>query len=180
MRNRKKGSLELSINAIVVLVLAITMLGLGIAFTKGKFSELGSRIEIPEPDLPATADDPISLPANEIKVSTKKDTVFTINVYNDGLLPPTVSPDIECDCTTDTTAYLTLDTDGGTNPTEVLSVAGQSVPNGADAGFKIIVPQLDVAADGWAPGISVCVCTIQVLETGGGVAASKQINFKVT
>ena len=37
----RKGSLQLSVNAIVVLVLAITMLGMGLAFTKGKFAELG-------------------------------------------------------------------------------------------------------------------------------------------
>ena len=35
----KKGSLELSINAIVILILAITMLGLGLAFMKGIFGK---------------------------------------------------------------------------------------------------------------------------------------------
>ena len=34
----KKGSLELSINAIVILIMAITMLGLGLGFMKGLFS----------------------------------------------------------------------------------------------------------------------------------------------
>jgi len=33
----KKGSLELSINAIVIIILAITMLGLGLAFMRGVF-----------------------------------------------------------------------------------------------------------------------------------------------
>ena len=39
-RVNKKGALELSINAIVVLILAITILGLGIAFIKGQFGSL--------------------------------------------------------------------------------------------------------------------------------------------
>ena len=40
MRMHKKGALELSINAIVVLILAITILGLGIAFIRGQFGAL--------------------------------------------------------------------------------------------------------------------------------------------
>ncbi len=40
MRWSKKAALELSINAIVVLILAITILGLGIAFIRGQFGAL--------------------------------------------------------------------------------------------------------------------------------------------
>jgi len=36
-KNQKKGSLQLSINAIVILILAITLLGLGLGFIKGMF-----------------------------------------------------------------------------------------------------------------------------------------------
>lgn len=36
-KENKKGALQLSINAIVILILAITMLGLGLAFIKGLF-----------------------------------------------------------------------------------------------------------------------------------------------
>ena len=79
----KKASLQLSVNAIVVLVLAITMLGLGLAFTKSKFSELGEKIEVPEPNYPATPDDPIVLAVNEIGVKSSKDAVFTANFYNE-------------------------------------------------------------------------------------------------
>ncbi|RMF07350.1 hypothetical protein D6764_00030 [Candidatus Woesearchaeota archaeon] len=80
----RKGSLQLSVNAIVVLVLAITMLGMGLAFTKGKFAELGERIEVPEPDYPATQDDPIVLPVNEIKLKSGKQGGFSVNFYNEG------------------------------------------------------------------------------------------------
>ena len=80
----RKGSLQLSVNAIVVLVLAITMLGLGLAFTKGKFSELGERIEIPEPDYPATEAKPIVLSVNEIQLKQGKAGGFSVNYYNSG------------------------------------------------------------------------------------------------
>ena len=72
MYRRKKASLSLSVNAIVILVLAITMLGLGLAFTKGMFAKLKGRLEIPPPDIPATEDDPIVLPADEIEVVDRK------------------------------------------------------------------------------------------------------------
>jgi hypothetical protein len=41
----KRGSLQLSINAIVVLILAITMLGLGLAFMRSSFFEVISQFE---------------------------------------------------------------------------------------------------------------------------------------
>ncbi len=42
---RKKGSLELSVNAIVVIVIAITMLGLGLGFLRGIFSNSLGKVE---------------------------------------------------------------------------------------------------------------------------------------
>jgi hypothetical protein len=45
MRNKKKGSLSLSINAIVVLILAITMLGLGLTFMTNIFGKSTEEFE---------------------------------------------------------------------------------------------------------------------------------------
>ena len=42
---KRKGSLQLSINAIVILILAITILGLGLGFIKKQFGALGSQFE---------------------------------------------------------------------------------------------------------------------------------------
>jgi hypothetical protein len=44
MQFTKKASLNLSINAIVILILAITMLGLGLAFMRNIFSTAGEQI----------------------------------------------------------------------------------------------------------------------------------------
>lgn len=43
---RKKGSLQLSINAIVVLILAITLLGLGLGFIKNMFSSTSAQFDV--------------------------------------------------------------------------------------------------------------------------------------
>ena len=40
MRKNKKGALQLSINAIVIIVLAMTVLGLGLTFTRGLFRKM--------------------------------------------------------------------------------------------------------------------------------------------
>ena len=42
---KRKGSLQLSINAIVILILAITILGLGLGFIKKQFGALGAQFE---------------------------------------------------------------------------------------------------------------------------------------
>src|SRR3989338_5769409 len=41
MRINKKASLEMSIQAIVVIVIALTVLGLGLGFVKGTFKDIG-------------------------------------------------------------------------------------------------------------------------------------------
>jgi hypothetical protein len=159
-RMPRKASLELSVNAIVVLVLAITMLGLGIAFTKGKFAELGSKIEIPEPDYPATADDPIVLPANEITVSSTKDTIFSVNVYNDGTVGSSTSVTIAgaCSCP-------------GTEPS--LKAVSQTIPVGEYKTFKVI-------SSGGSSG-DTCLCTLTAHEKTDetNILAEKQITLKV-
>ncbi|RMF07349.1 hypothetical protein D6764_00025 [Candidatus Woesearchaeota archaeon] len=161
MHRSKRGSLELSVNAIVVLVLAITMLGLGIAFTKGKFAELGAKIEIPEPDFPATEDQPIVMATNEITVSTTKDAVFTIKVYNDGSLGSTeVAPTVTCIFS-------------GTNTVTTHTVP-QAIPVGEDIGFKILVDAAPSTLSG-EKGL----CTIVVDDGAGNVYATKQFNMIV-
>ena len=42
MRINKKATLQLSINAIVIIVLAMTILGLGLGFVRGQFKQIGS------------------------------------------------------------------------------------------------------------------------------------------
>ena len=41
----KKASLEMSIQAIVIVVLAMTLLGLGLGFIRGMFKNIGSTTE---------------------------------------------------------------------------------------------------------------------------------------
>ncbi|MBW2997053.1 hypothetical protein KY349_01790 [Candidatus Woesearchaeota archaeon] len=122
---KKKASLSLSINAIVILVLAITMLGLGLGFTKGMFGKLSSKLSVPEPDIPATADDPIVLPVEQLTITKNKDFIFSVNVYNDDF---TGFVDGMLQCAAKAPAgELTV------------SSAPQEIPPGEDKGFKFII-----------------------------------------
>ncbi|MBN1544401.1 hypothetical protein JW898_02975 [Candidatus Woesearchaeota archaeon] len=153
----KRASLSLSINAIVILVLAITMLGLGLAFTKGMFGKLSSKLSVPEPDIPATADDKIVLPSEELVITKNKEFIFSVNVYNDDFTGPVKG---ELTCPQQGTA-------AAIPPNTVIS-GPQDIPPGEDKGFKFIVAK-DVVTQS-----STRVCTLSFKgETAG--EESKQI-----
>ncbi len=85
--NNKKGSLELSVNAIVILIIALAILGLVIGFAVSKFRDLADDFEDDGQKTPeATSQDPITLPggANKITLEKGKDKSFEISVYNSG------------------------------------------------------------------------------------------------
>jgi len=152
----KKASLSLSINAIVILVLAITMLGLGLAFTKGMFGKLSSKLTVPEPDIPATADDRIVLPSEELTITKNKEFIFSVNVYNDNFVGP-VSGTLNCP------------DQGGAAGFQIPSAA-QDVPAGEDKGFKFIIPKDKVTQT------STRICVLSFLgEDEGSGSESKQI-----
>jgi len=80
-----RGSLELSANAIVILIIAITILGLGLTFVRSlfgglteKFEEGAARVELSEPP---TAASPITMPGR-IELERAGRSAFTIGFYN--------------------------------------------------------------------------------------------------
>ncbi|MBN1157544.1 hypothetical protein JXA85_08040 [Candidatus Woesearchaeota archaeon] len=86
---KKKGSLNLSINAIVVLVMAITLLGLGLAFIRGKMDKASNLIDDVEESIKtqistdfAKTDAKISFPRTTIKVKSSDEYVFAMGIKN--------------------------------------------------------------------------------------------------
>jgi hypothetical protein len=154
----KKASLSLSINAIVILVLAITMLGLGLAFTKGMFGKLSSKLSVPEPDIPATADDRIVLPSEELSITKNKEFIFSVNVYNDNFVGP-VKGHLHCDADSTGTGAGAVDVDS----------SPQEIPAGEDKGFKFIVPKTQVTQS------STRICTLSFFTDPASGTESKQI-----
>ena len=72
----KKGSLNLSMNAIVVLILAITMLGLGLTFMRGLFKQATERVTeaVSAQELvnPPTVDSPLTAAPGDLTIRTKE------------------------------------------------------------------------------------------------------------
>jgi len=94
MQVSKRGSLNLSINAIVILILAITMLGLGLGFMKNTFSKTTSQFDDVSEDMKSTMIEDLKssnerLVFNkydiEIKKGKEKEVYYAINNDNAAL-----------------------------------------------------------------------------------------------
>ncbi len=89
MSFNKKASLEISIQAIVIVVLAMTLLGLGLGFIKGMFKNITSTTEgVSEQVKQRVLDDliqsdkKISFPTTEIFIERGGSQVLTVGVRN--------------------------------------------------------------------------------------------------
>ena len=87
----KKGSLNLSINAIVIVVLAFVMLGLGLTLTRTVFSNITEQaVQINEQVRQQILDDlrtgnkPLSFPQNNVNVRYGEDKTIAFGIKNTG------------------------------------------------------------------------------------------------
>ncbi|MEA2036899.1 MAG: hypothetical protein U9O94_05285 [Nanoarchaeota archaeon] len=82
----KKGALALSVNAIVVLILAVVMLGLALGFVKGMFGKVTTSFEeqiAAEPEPPtSTGSEPVTLSRESLIVHSGDDVVLKVGIYN--------------------------------------------------------------------------------------------------
>lgn len=86
MTSGKKGALELSVNAIVILVIAIVILGVALAFTKGMFGKVSTQVEEKVEDdyglaMPSPTD-PVTLSKEVIVVMPDEDVTLKVGAYN--------------------------------------------------------------------------------------------------
>ena len=82
----KRGALSLSINAIVILIIAMTMLALALGFVKGMFGKATQNLDQlisaePEPPTP-TASEPITLSRETIIAHAGDTVILKVGVYN--------------------------------------------------------------------------------------------------
>ena len=85
----KRASLEISIQAIVIVVLAMTILGLGLGFVRGLFKNISSTTEdVTEQvrqkilDDLVTGDKKISFPKTEVTLDKGSSTILSIGIRN--------------------------------------------------------------------------------------------------
>lgn len=153
-KNSRKGSLELSVNAIVILVMAIAILGLGLAFIRGALqkgqAQVFKAIDNAELENPATADKPVTVDRN-VQVKVGSTAQVRLGYYNSGSEPVDATPSL-------TSCY------SSTNPTNsivtqfTLSSGSQSVGAGKAVGFQGLLGT--VAATTLVQGAYVCTVEI--------------------
>ena len=89
MSFNKRASLEISIQAIVIVVLAMTILGLGLGFVRGLFKDIGgTTTQVTEQvkqkilDDLITGDKKVSFPATEVQLEKGGSTVISVGIRN--------------------------------------------------------------------------------------------------
>lgn len=174
---KKRGSLNLSINAIVVLILAITMLGLGLAFMRNifggateEFQKTSGEIEKQMIEQMKESNQVVSLsrPKVTIKIGDK-DQIF-IGLKNDqqGDYDFTIS---EVKCNQIGSSSLNCGPSGGDVTIDWLKVP---IPI---AGGEVVVLPINIKVLTNAEE-DTCFCTIKVL-TGGGSSETTALTVDV-
>lgn len=134
---QKKGSLELSVNSIVILIIAIAILGLILGFVRGQFSKLEDQFNTDEPPArTATSSSPIELSRVNIVTSPGASVSLNVNMYN-----PT------SDLWKDVAPHIVCDTDNDPGITEEFAREKEMAQN-TGAEFKYIFVMPKDTADG--------------------------------
>lgn len=135
MRLNKRASLEIGVNTIVILVIAMVLLGLGIAFIKGlfgKLTDLPEQIDTSGWNTPPTASEPIQLNPPSIELKSGDDKAVEVGVYNKESSMRNFTIDIKT-CSK------------GEIP--VVESVMQQIEGGQSGGFKVIITAKNKAAD---------------------------------
>lgn len=162
----KKGSINLGISTIVVLVIAMVLIAAGISFIRG-FFDLGEKkltgaFEVGEFGLKPSRTDPLVLADGKIRVKagTTNEEIVRVGYYNAGNSPESgVYINVTKPCT------------GGLNP--IIDGLTQDVKQGESAGFQILFKPNTATAGTY-------ICTLEALKTGSTTnLASTQIEVEV-
>ena len=152
MKN-KKGSMELGINAIVVLIIALALLGLGIGFVTKLFTSSQAKMVriIDRTDLPIHADslNQIVFDTSTIAVKEGRSEPLVVSVFNDGTTTGGGAKVTNGEC---------VDSSGTISYLINIASPTQDIPPGTDVGFSVSVSALDGSAVG--TGITSYICTV--------------------
>jgi hypothetical protein len=165
----KKGSMELGVNAIVVLIIALVILGLAIAFVTNLFrgggDKLGQIIDNTQIAVQASSTEPIKFETSKIFVKQGKTKDVKVSVYNNGFANANdmVRPTIKSDC---------QDFDGFEVPGFALNTQMQRISPGSNGAYVAVLK---------APGIraGTYICTVE-MEGGSNYDISGQIHIEIT
>jgi hypothetical protein len=131
IRLGKKGSMEMSINSIVILVMAMALLGIGLVFIRGMMggatSKLGKSIDAADLSEQPTSEKPLTI---DKTVSVKKgdNEMLKVGFYNTQNVPVNVKPCVtKCINSTGSSAF------SGSIKIQAIS---QNTPTGKAIGYE--------------------------------------------
>ena len=142
MRN-KKGSMELGINAIVVLIIALALLGLGIGFVTKLFTASQSKMVriIDRTELPIHADslNPMVFDTTNLEVKAGKSEPLIVSIYNDANVDVAGPPYGQGAFITADSCVDSLGIPISTTSDIMINSPAQGIGANIDAGFAVIV-----------------------------------------
>ena len=176
MRLNRRASLEIGINTIVILVIAMMLLGLGIGFVRGLFSkanQLPGLIDTNSWENPPTSSEPIKLTPSSIEIKGGDTKDVKVGVYNKGV------------STKSFTVGIPTCTNGAVPDVKAVSA---DIPSGESRSFKVIIAAVN-ASDPAAPKLppQKYICKLQGIEVdasgnaiSGGTTYDTQFIMTVT
>lgn len=170
----KKGALELGINTVVILIIALVVIAGGIAFITGVFSQM-KPIKIEMPNFPATSAEPLVLAdgSPELKMGSKE--YLDVNVYNK------LGSDKEIEVVFGE-CRSAAENPGCTNLAPVIIALPQTIPSGESSAFRTLV-KASCAGDAslkLQPGEYICSLKAVTTAKPAEVVAETQVIIKVT
>lgn len=170
---KKKGSLELSITAIVVIVIAFVVLGLGLSLTrlifKGAEQKLPEAFAVTQLEAEPTSQNPITI-SQTIEIGRNGEKTMTVGFYNKRINTAEESTLVITRCLDKT------QTEVAENKPYMASIS-QKVPSNTASGFSVILTE-----NGLVPGTYICtlaVCNNQDC-IGDNLYEEKQFFLTVT
>ena len=173
MRHSKKADLNMSIQAIVIIVLAMTLLGLGIGFIRNQFASLTETTGAVQEQIKQqilddlrTGDKKLSFPASEIQISRGKSTVIALGVKNTGVSQLVFGIDIACTAEEAGKAVPTTFYNKATDAFTLPAADAQVYP------IRVTAPSTDIGN---------YLCSVKVIDSATtGIYAQKDFFITVT
>ncbi len=168
----KKGDLSLSVNTIVIIVLAITLLGLGLTFIQslvgGATEELGGFIEDVDLTEKPTSSNPLVV-QSEIEIKRNAEKKLNIGFYNKGASSITeVKPKLD-KCIT-----LTGEDEAADPAPELFAPKKSEVPPSEVQGYLAVLKE-----SGLSEGRYICTLTMEGSFDGDNPAPEADFYLKV-
>ena len=166
----RKGSMQLGINAIVVLIIALAILGLAMSFVtslfKGGQEKLGSLIGRTELPIHADATEPLKFERSDITIKSGKTTELKVSVYNSNFQA-------------DEDVFIRLvdcqDAEKEIENGIDLSSLSQKIPLGTDGGYGVII----TVSDEVEPGTYICSIEARGYDSDNFVSQQLFVNVIV-